>query len=247
MLVAWVAAQALAGDLYLVTWGPEAPVYERVATTHVGDGTITTWPDRPVELVVLADLSDSISGDEARRMGETMETLYEALTSRPLPGDRFGVTAFGSRTQRWIPVGALDRPGVDRWLERFGLPRAGWSGPASYGDEPERLPAPPDPRALDRAETDAARGLDAAIAELRSRDEHALKVIVLLWDGGHNGWGHLEGALDRAWAEEIHVWSVSFARPLGPLVTRGGGDAYVVADCGPVVAEKIVAELRFAP
>ena len=68
---------------------------------------------------------------------------------------------------------------------------------------------------------------------------------MLLWDGGHNGWGDLGAALDRAWNHEIHVWSVSFSRPEGPLVTRGGGDAYIARGLGPEVAERIVAELRF--
>ena len=245
MLAVWCAALASAGDLISVRWGPEAPIYEVVDTTHTGDGAIVTFPDQAVEVLVLADLSDSIDGDEARQMRATLETLYEALLVRAHPGDRFGVTAFAGKTQRWIPMGPLDRPGLVGWLDRFGLPRTSWREPVAYGDHPDILPVPPDPRALDRNETDAARGIEVANRELVDLDEHSLKVIVMLWDGGHNGWGHLDGALDRAWADEIHVWSMSFTHPLGPLVTRGGGDAYVVKNCGPIVAERIVSELRF--
>lgn len=248
MLAALYAAQALAGDLYVVRSGPEGAEFERVDTTRTGDAALVTWPGQALEMVVLTDLSGSISDDEARRMGDTLDTLYEALLERRQPGDRVAVTAFGGKVQRWVPMGRLARPSLASWIERFGRPRAAFRpSPLAYGDDPDAIPVPPDPRALDRAETDAARALDAATADLRRGAAHALKAVVLLWDGGHNGWGDLQAALDRAWAHEIHVWSVSFTRPLGPLVTRGAGDAYVVSDSGPAVAERIARELRFDP
>lgn len=247
MLAAFGAALAVAGDQYVVRWGADGLVRTWLATTETGDAALVTWPDQAVELVVLADLSSSIGGDEARRMGDTIETIHEELLARPVAGDRLGVIAFGGKQQRWIPLGATTRPGLGAWIDRFGLPRLGYtSAPLAFGDDPESLPVPPDLRAVGRGRTEAAKAVQAAVDDLRAGDPHALKVVLVIWDGGDNGWADLDAALDRAWGREIHVWSMSFTIPDGPLVTRGGGDAYIApAETGPEVAKGIIRELRF--
>src|SRR5688572_24336517 len=98
MLALWFATLASAGDLIEVRWGPQAPIYRQLDTTDVGDGTIVTWPDQSVEVLVLTDLSDSINREEAHQMALTLETIYDSLLERAQPGDRFGVTAFAGKT-----------------------------------------------------------------------------------------------------------------------------------------------------
>jgi hypothetical protein len=247
VLALWGVALAVAGDQYVVRWADDGLAYTWLATTATGDAALVTWPEQAVEVVVLADLSSSIGGDEARQMGHTIETLHEELLARPVEGDRLGVIAFGARQQRWVPLGSTARPGLDDWLDRFALPRLGPTSDAlAFGDDDAALPVPPDLRAVDRRATEAAKAVHAAVEDLRAGDPHALKVVLVIWDGGHNGWYDLDAALDRAWAREIHVWSMSFTVPDGPLVTRGGGDAYIApAGTGPEVVKRIVSELRF--
>lgn len=248
-----VCASALAGDVFAVHLDAEGLEYARVGSTGRDEGPIVTWQDQALELLVVADLSGSIlvRDHAVEAFAEMIETFYGAMCARGIASDRIGVTAFATRPQRWIPLGPLDRGGLEDWIGAFDAPKRDLVRDVKFDPDVawspwEGLPAPPDPRALDGHDTDAARALRVAIADLADGAPHSAKAIVLLWDGGHNGFDRLGPVLERAWTHEIHVWSVSPTPTLqGPLVTGGGGDAFVTRDLGPWVAERIIAEMGF--
>lgn len=256
MWVLW--STALAGHVYVLDEDPEGVAFRVVDATGAA-GSLVTWPGRPIEVVVVADLSGSIVADEHGATWSAVDgllALHAALRERAVAGDRLGVTVFAGGWDRWIPLGPLDRPGLDDWLAAFGPPPGyasadGFAGPTgcrslARGRAWSVVPGPPARCALleDRG-TDVTGAIEAATDELRARPGHGLKVVVVLWDGGQNVASPLRRALDRAWAAEVHVWSVGLGEvvPSG-LVARGGGDAYLAGGRADLVMRRIVDQLR---
>lgn len=98
---------------------------------------------------------------------------------------------------------------------------------------------------LDAFATDPSTGLLEALGELR-RSDVPLKAVVVLWDGEQTAESSsLRQVLNRAWNNEIHVFTVAVGdvHPEG-LTARGGGDVYLAGGRSDLAIRRIVSQLR---
>src|SRR5690349_19820056 len=114
---------AEAGQLIDVRPSAGGVQFEVIGATDADAGEIVNWAGRPLHLVIVADLSVSVVIDPngpAVEMRDGMLAACHAMRESSVPGDGLGVTVFGGTCRRWVPLGPLDRPGLDDWLAVFG-------------------------------------------------------------------------------------------------------------------------------
>jgi hypothetical protein len=201
---------------------------------------------------VEVDLSMSVLADmsgPAHDMRLAMQTAHSAMLERPLPGDALGVTVFAGNARSWVPLGPLDRPGLEGWLSSLGPAE---HAPLSFAtasplrpDEWSPAPLLPTELGLEAFATDPWEGLHNALVELRRTGNGSLKAIVLLWDGEQTSESTVRGLLNRLWNREIHVFTVAVGtvHPEG-LDARGGGDVYLAQGRADLAMRRIIGQLR---
>lgn len=251
MLLGFLSGAGLAGQLIDVhPTADGAAAFDVVGTTDTAE-SIITWQDRPLQLMIVADVSVSVVNDPlgpAGQMNAAMTAAYREMRAHPVPGDAFGVTVFAGNARTWIPLGPLDRPGLDAWLAAFrptehapvpwataALPEAGaWTAE----------PTAPTDLGLDAFKTDPSTGLRGAIAELKRRP-NPLKAVVVLWDGEQTSESPFRRILNRAWKREIHVFTVAVGDiHREGLAARGGGDVYLAPGAADLAMQRILSHLR---
>jgi hypothetical protein len=252
MLLAFIAANGVAGQLIEVERTEAGGAFQQVGATDDPVDQIVTWHGRPLDLLIIADLSVSIVVDPegpAAEMRDAMLAAYQEMRAHPLPADRLGVTVFGDDAQRWIPLGGLDRVGLEAWLGSFGpqehapLPYA-TAVPLEVGEWRE-APTLATELGVDAFRTDPSTGVKTALADLRG-DGNALKVAVILWDGEQTTESCFRKLLNRVWRNhEVHVFTVAVGDvDHEGLASRGGGDVYLAGGGADLAMRRIVSQLR---
>jgi hypothetical protein len=247
-----VCSAAFAGSVLDVRAAVGGPSFVDVGETARRSEPVVTWEGRPVDLVVVADLSVSVMldpdgpGEETRR---ALEAALHALRADPNPDDRLGVVVFAGNAVPWIPLGPVDRPGLDDWLATFGTahelpPPSAYVVPLRPGEwRPE--PIRPERLALVADRTDPGAGLRAAQADLRPAGHDPLKVVVVIWDGGSTAQYPAAPILNRLWADEVHVYTIAVGQvDRTGLDARGGGDVFLSEGHADWAMERIVSQIR---
>jgi hypothetical protein len=252
MLLAFVVSNGIAGQLIGVERNDDGGAFRVIGTTTDPVDQVVTWQGRPLDLLIIADLSVSIVVDPtgpADEMREAMLAAYHAMREHPVPGDRLGVTVFGDDAQRWVPLGGLDRTGLDTWLATFGpqphapLPYA-TATPLDVG-EWRTEPTLATDLGVDAFRTDPSTGVRTALEDLRGPSS-ALKVAVVLWDGEQTTESCYRKLLNRAWRNhEVHVFTIAVGDVHDEgLASRGGGDVYLAGGAADLAMRRIVGQLR---
>jgi hypothetical protein len=251
VLLAWLTAAGMAGSVIEVRNAPDGARFDVVGSTGTGGSEIVNWEGRPLRLMILADLSVSVVMDPngpAHEIQNALLAAYNTMLAHPIPGDQLGVTVFAGNAQPWVPLGPINRPGLDSWLAAFGpaehapLPYDGAPTlrPGQWTEQPI-LPTDLELRPFD---TDPFVGLQTALVELRG-SSNPLKAIVVLWDGEQTTESETRGLLNRVWNREIHVFTIAVGDVVQEgLAARGGGDVYLAQGAADAAMRRIIEQLR---
>jgi len=185
----------------------------------------------PREVMVVVDRSCSMAYPKRspgwEGVADSLVAFSTYMVNHQVPEDMLGVTSFNTRGDTWDPIRYIDGNesaiirkwgtwGTCRTYRRRG--REYTSGYACSGG------------------TSQGTGIDPAInALVGTRNDVAFKAIIVISDGNPNNSSRLRGFLNatqRAWDNDIHVWTVSFGdninHSLMEQATKGIGSYYSV-------------------
>jgi len=179
----------------------------------------------PREIMVVVDRSCSMAwpwqSPGYRGVRDSLAVFGQYMVSHQVPRDRLGITSFSDRGDTWDPLRYIDGNEGDILSK--------WS---SWGPCPS--PNRPYYAYACNGGTAQARGIDPAVDALRSSgNDLAFKAVIVISDGNPSNSRESRrflAATDRAWANDIHVWTVGFGENINDglmrQATKGVGTYY---------------------